>query len=489
MNKHMTLGRLFPLMLAGAVVGACSRSPTAPAAPVSCAFVVTAPTSSFGPAGGNGSVSVEAPAGCGWSATTPADWIAIQGPAAGSGSGVLGVAVSALPTGAEARSGLITIAQQAFTLTQSACEFSLAPVGTSFGGEGGTVTVNLVVQDGCRWTVDEAPAWATVEPASGTGPIGLSLRVGENTLGAAREASVRVASARLAVSQAAQACGFSITPRTRLFAPAVGEALADVSTAAGCRWTMSADDAWVSFPGGNTGVGPGLVRFAVATNPGAPLRRTRLRLGDAVAELTQNGQDGCAVRLSAVEAFARLAGGTAEFTVSADAGCAWTAASKETWLRVLEGASGTGAGRVVYQVDPAGTVHASNFRMSPIEVRWPGPTAGENMWVRQFPCTALLSGREGALIARSPTGFSYVAPAAGGVLKMFVIVETWTGCPWTVQPATDSWTAFTFGPIAPAFERGDGDVLMAIAPNPTSAPRTTVVVIGESPLTITQAGQ
>lgn len=303
MNKHTAVGRLLTLMLLGAVVGtACSRSPTAPAVPVACAFVVSTPTSSFGPAGGNGSVSVEAPAGCGWSATTPADWIAIQSPAAGSGSGVLGVAVAALPSGAEARSGLITIAQQAFTLTQSACEFSLAPVGTSFGGEGGTATINLAVQDGCRWTVDEAPAWATVEPASGTGPTSLSLRVGENSLGTVREASLRVASARLAFSQAAQDCGFSLTPRNRLFAPAAGEGLADVSTAAGCRWTISADDEWVTVAGGRSGVWPGLVRFSLAANPGAPSRRTRLRAGDALAELTQNGQDACAVRLSSVEA-------------------------------------------------------------------------------------------------------------------------------------------------------------------------------------------
>lgn len=437
---------------------ACGRSPAAPTppAPISCSFAVTAPASPFGPSGGNGTVSVEAPGGCAWSVTAQADWIAILGSAGGSGTGVVGVAVSALPSGAEPRSGLITVAQQAFRLTQNACEFSLTPIGKSFGDEGGTAEVGLDAQDGCSWTVDDTPSWATVEPTTGIGPSRLSVRVAENPTQTTREAVIRVAGTRLPLTQRARMCDFSLAPRTRVFVPAAGQGLVDISAPAGCSWELRSDNEWLGLPDRSTGVGPGTVRFSVTANLGAPVRSGRLRLGDASADVTQNGQDMCAVRLSAVQAFARLAGGTDQFTVTAEAGCLWTATARQPWLRVLEGASGAGAGRVVYQVDPATPMAASDFRMAPVEVRWPGPTAGENMWVRQFPCTAHLVGRQGAIIAQSQTGFRYDAPAAGGVLKMYVLVETYTGCPWTVQPPTDPWVTLRWH-VWPDFTTGDGE--------------------------------
>jgi len=45
-----------------------------------------------------------------------------------------------------------------------------------------------------------------------------------------------------------------------------------------------------------------------------------------------------------------VTGGTGNVTVTTSSGCAWTATSSESWLTVVSGASGTGAGVVMFRV-------------------------------------------------------------------------------------------------------------------------------------------
>ncbi|WP_268748992.1 InlB B-repeat-containing protein [Candidatus Magnetobacterium casense] len=76
------------------------------------------PTSNtFSSAGGSGSVSVTASAGCTWTATSKSDWIAIVGGSSGSGNGTVSYTVTANTT-ASIRTGTMTIADQTFTVAQ-----------------------------------------------------------------------------------------------------------------------------------------------------------------------------------------------------------------------------------------------------------------------------------------------------------------------------------------------------------------------------------
>lgn len=81
-----------------------------------CTYSINPTNQSFAATTGVGSVTVTAGSGCAWTATSNASWITITSGASGSGNGTVGYAVAA-NTGA-ARSGTITIAGQAFTVTQ-----------------------------------------------------------------------------------------------------------------------------------------------------------------------------------------------------------------------------------------------------------------------------------------------------------------------------------------------------------------------------------
>jgi hypothetical protein len=60
----------------------------------------------------------------------------------------------------------------------------------------------------------------------------------------------------------------------------------------------------------------------------------------------------CSFTLSPTAQTFDAAAGTGSVSVQASGGCFWTAASNVTWITVISGASGTGNGTVVFQVQP-----------------------------------------------------------------------------------------------------------------------------------------
>ena len=85
---------------------------------VGCNYAISPASQSFNAAGASGTVTVTAPAGCGWSATSNNLWITISSGSTGSGNGTVGFSVG-VHTGTEQRSGTLTIAGKTFTVNQS----------------------------------------------------------------------------------------------------------------------------------------------------------------------------------------------------------------------------------------------------------------------------------------------------------------------------------------------------------------------------------
>ena len=82
-----------------------------------CLATILPTESTIGTGGGMGSVSVSAPVGCGWVATSNAPWIQVFSGAVGSGNGTVVYSVDPLAD-VTPRNGTMTIASQTFTLTQ-----------------------------------------------------------------------------------------------------------------------------------------------------------------------------------------------------------------------------------------------------------------------------------------------------------------------------------------------------------------------------------
>jgi uncharacterized repeat protein (TIGR01451 family) len=83
-----------------------------------CTYSLASTSASFGPNGGAGSVTVNAPAGCLWTASSSQTWLSITSVPSGSGNGT--VNYGAAPNTGVARSATLTAGGQTFTVTEIA---------------------------------------------------------------------------------------------------------------------------------------------------------------------------------------------------------------------------------------------------------------------------------------------------------------------------------------------------------------------------------
>lgn len=102
-----------------------------------CTYSISPSSQFIGSSGGTGSISVTAPSGCSWSASTGSGWITVVSGSSGNGNGTVGYWVSA-NSGTSSRSGIITMGGQTFTLSQSGV-FQYALTVNKVGTGSGTI--------------------------------------------------------------------------------------------------------------------------------------------------------------------------------------------------------------------------------------------------------------------------------------------------------------------------------------------------------------
>ena len=128
-----------------------------------CTYSIAPTAQSTGASGGTGSVTVTAPFGCTWTATSNATWITITSGASGSGNGTVGYSAAANRTN-DVRTGNLTIAGLGFVVTQAASSLpmitSMSPTSAVVGGDSFVLTLkghNFVTGSVVRWNQTSLP--------------------------------------------------------------------------------------------------------------------------------------------------------------------------------------------------------------------------------------------------------------------------------------------------------------------------------------------
>jgi hypothetical protein len=362
----------------------------------------------------------------------------------------------------------------------AACTFQVTASGNSFGPGGGTTTVTISTASGCSWTASVNDAWVTLgSPSTGSGPGSVTVNVAPNTTTAARQCAVSVAGQSIALTQQGQAaaCEFTLTPPYERFGASGGRRAFDVSTGAACGWTAASAVPWVAVTSG-AGTGNGQVAYEVAAWDGAAERTGEIAVGPARFTVRQDppGPVACDYSVSPVLFTPCMPATTMTATVTTQAGCSWTVAADASWIDLTSGGSGSGSGTITFRV-------GNNYdapRQGLVKVRWPSPTAGQNLQVQQAGCTYAVSSSSLAFAAAGGAGrFDVIQQSdpytCGGPLQ--------DACVWTAT-ADVSWITITSAmPRA-----GDDPVNFTVAANTTGAARTGTITVRDKIVRITQAG-
>lgn len=255
---------------------------------VACGYTLSATTMNVGAASGSTNVTVTAPAGCSWTASSGASWVTMI-TTGGSGTGTVSFSYTT-NSGGSSRNATLTIAGQTLTLTQAAaaCSFALGTTTVNVGATASTGnTVSVTTTSGCAWTATTTTPWLTLTTGSGTGSGSLAFSVAANPNAASRSGSITVGGQTITVTQAGAACTYTLSPTTMNlpYTASAGNAVT-VTTPGGCAWTATTGTPWVTLTGAS-GTGSGTITYGVGVNSGGSSRTGTITLGGQTVTITQ----------------------------------------------------------------------------------------------------------------------------------------------------------------------------------------------------------
>jgi hypothetical protein len=357
----------------------------------------------------------------------------------------------------------MSIAGQTMTLTQAGapCNYAIAPTVASLGPEGSTNTVAVTASSGCAWVTSENASWITITGgASGTGSGTVTYSVTPNPTITPRNAIITIAGQSFDITQAGQACTYTLTPAGASVPATANSGTVDVTALTGCTWNVTSSAAWVTLTSGTTGSGNGTVGYAVAANGTTSPRTGTLMISGQQFTITQAG-GACTYGVSpGTQSFAS-GGGPGTVTLTAQAGCAWNATSSAAWVTINGTGAGTGNGTIDYTVasNPAASTRSATIAVG-----------GQVVTISQAaaPCT----------YAVSPSSISVGSDAATGT---FSIAAT-SGCSWSATSGA-SWLTMTSATTG----SGNGTIGYNVAANPNTSVRVGTISVGGQPFTVTQA--
>jgi antitoxin (DNA-binding transcriptional repressor) of toxin-antitoxin stability system len=152
-------------------------------------------------------------------------------------------------TSTASRTGTLTAAGQAVTITQSgACNFAVSPTTQAMAAGGDVATVSVTTTSGCAWTATESTSWITITSgASGTGNGTVSYSVPANTSTSARTGTLTVAGQTVTITQQNAPPAPGVPPNLRIISRAEqGPSLEDRRGGIGAAPAASEQDATVA---------------------------------------------------------------------------------------------------------------------------------------------------------------------------------------------------------------------------------------------------
>ena len=319
LHRMMTSRRLLAAVMLLIAASGCSKDETPTAPTTACTVTAGAiSASTFGAAGGTGSVPITAGSGCTWTATSSATFVTISAGASGGGTASFTVAAN---TGG-ARTATLTIAGTTFTISQAAATAATpgslsAPIATSpVGGQEVTVTrppltVSNAAATGTvgavtyRFEISDQPTFPNdavrtfsvdgVAQGSGTTTGTVNRDLGSDVLwywhARATDGTVTSAYSATETFRTPTTCTFSVTPATASVSNSGGNVSITVTTGGACSWTATSNVPFITVSAGASGTGNGTVTATVAANTGA-VRSGTLTIAGQTVTVTQDAAAG-----------------------------------------------------------------------------------------------------------------------------------------------------------------------------------------------------
>ena len=329
----------------------------------------------------------------------------------------------------------------------------------------------------CSWEARSEADWIQLSTATGQGPTSLAVKVAPNPRGASRTTAIVVNNQRLAFSQEARPCRFTLSPSSMDVGGAEGRVTVQLETLEGCAWRASTTTSWIRV-GPEERTGPGSLAITVLANDDNDSRRGVVTVGDQSFTIAQSGRSSagpgvpgvpgpvsCTPSLQPAALDVPAAAQSHSVDLDIGPGCAWSASSNDAWISLTSPPSGSGEARIQFTAAAnTGTVG----RTGSLTVAAQRVTVRQSAASQPQPCTYTLD----------PSSRSI--PAGGG--EGTIAVTTRSDCTWSVSEAA-GWIT-----VANNSGQGNATVQYTVQANTATISRSATLTIGGRSHRVTQAG-
>ena len=442
-----------------------------------CSYFLT-PTNNLTVPSGGGSyqVNVTAGTGCTWTASSSVSWITITSGASGSGNGSVNYTVAA-NTGPSAQTANMTIAGQAFTVTEAgtSCSYSIAPMNQGFGAGGGSSSVSVTAGTGCTWTATSSVSWITITSgSSGSGNGSVNYSVAPNTGTMTLTGNMTIAGQTFTVTEAPPSCAYQIAPNNLSFPAAGGSSTVTVTAGSGCTWTASSSAQWITITTISSSCGSGVcgngsVTYSVAPNAVTQQRQGTMTIAGQPYTVTQAAA--CAFSFTPTSLNFPSGGATQSFSFTmTGTSCTWSVTLADNWITVNAPTSGSGTG---------GTISLT-VGQNPNTVSRSGSVTINGALTYSVTQDASVCGFQ-----VTPTTIN--VPQGGGTFNNTLNVATGSNCSWTAC-SNVSWILIPGGNGCPVGFTGSSAVPLTVNANTGTSTRQALMTIAGVTVTVTQPG-
>ncbi|HEY7501253.1 MAG TPA: BACON domain-containing carbohydrate-binding protein [Vicinamibacterales bacterium] len=362
------------------------------------------------------------------------------------------------------------------------CSFGIAPASATYSADGGSSSVTVSAPAGCTWTASTTAAWMSITAgANGNGNGTVAYSVGANQGTDPRTGSLRIADQTHAVVQQGRAptvCSYELTPASADLGAEESRGTFTVTAPADCAWTATSNASWLVVTSGSPGTGNGTVSYTAMQQTDTSTRAAAIAVGDKTFAVRQGGNVGaCQYSVTPVDFSPCMPASSVTATLTTQAGCTWTVNPSVPWLDIPSGTSGSGPATITIAFSENYDAPRDGIAM----VRWPTPTAGQNVRIAQAGC----------VYAVSQSAINVTAAATSGTFDVIQqsVPNTCGGatqdrCRWTAVSDVAWITITTSMP-----RMGDDRVAFAVASNDGAASRVGRITVRDKVVVITQAGR
>ena len=417
-----------------------------------------------------------------WTATASDVWVTIAAGATGIGPGSVQWTAAA-NTVNTARTAVITVTPlggvgQTFTISQPAGSpppsITVSPSSITSDAPGGSGALQVTASSPTlTWSaVSSNPNIVLLTTGSGTGNGAVQYTVKANPIATTQTATITITpgqgGAAMTVTETLLGGALSISPSSANVPGTGGSGAITLTTNDPVlKWTVSADQSWVTITSGGQGTGPGQIQWTAAANTTNASRSSTVSItpsgGTAqpfyINEAAQVITGTITLTPPGANAPASGSSGTIQVT-STNQALIWTAVSNNPWLTVTQGASGTGNGSFQYSATGNPTVASQTGTITVTPANGTGATL-----------TVVQAG--GTLTIGPPT--TATANPAGDTGSVSVSTNQDSLLQWTATTA-QPWITITSG----ASGIGSGSVQWTAAANTTNVSRSGTISITPS---------